>query len=160
MKKITFSNISELEKYLVPLMKDVMNKEVTETIRDVEQRNIQDEVYNKYEPVMYERRRRNDGLQDRKNMIHNVNTFKNGVELTVENITEGIEDDFLIADLVEYGDGHNGKEYQYKGNRLAKDYLKPRPFTKATIEELELNDEHVYSFIKGMRAKGVDLKKG
>jgi hypothetical protein len=163
----TFNNLKELEQFLNQQMASVLNNEVAEIVKDVEQRNIEDVVYQGYQtsntggqPWKYERRRTNGGLQDKENMQHQVITTGNGVELSVENVTKGKDDNFEIADLIEYGDGYNGKEYSFKNNRdgTAEQYLRARPFTRDTVDELKQNDEHVIAFKNGMKSRGIDLK--
>lgn len=161
-----FNNIKELELYVNKRIFEALNNDVAEVIKVVEQRNVEDVVYQGYvtsnlggQPWRYKRRRTNNGLQDKKNMIHNVKWTADGFVLSIENITTGSRDSFKIADLVEYGDGYNGKEYEWKRNRdgTAEEYLKARPFTKETIRELKTNKEHIYAFKRAMKAKGINL---
>jgi hypothetical protein len=165
MKK--FNNLKELEEYLKPKMLQVVENEVAKEIKDVEQLNIEEVVYQGYvtsnaqgQPWKYKRRRQNDGLQDRDNMVEKARYIGNTVELTIENITEGSNEDFKIAPLIEYGDGNGGKEYEYKNNRddTADQYLAPRPFTEETIKELKLTNRHINAFKQGMRKRGIDIK--
>jgi hypothetical protein len=164
----TFNTIKQLEAYINRQMRDVLKTEVAEKIKEVEQRNIQDEVYEGYvtqntagEPWKYQRRRTNGGLQDKKNMKSNVKILGTGqgVELNVENVTKGKDDNFRLDTLIEYGDGTDGKEYTYKENRdnTADQYLQGRPFTQETVKELELTNEHVHAFKNGLKSKGIDI---
>jgi hypothetical protein len=162
-----FNSIKDLEKYLNKQMADVLQNEVAEKVKDVEQESIDRTVYGGYQPTspdsepwVYERRRDDGGLRDRRNMEETVVHTSNGVELSIENTTTGSDDDFEIADLVEYGDGANGKEYSFKSNRdnTAYQYLRGRPFTKETVEELERTGEHVDEMRKGLRRKGLDVE--
>lgn len=164
----TFYNLNNLSKFLNGKIADAMKTDVAETVRNVEQKNIDDTVYSGYrpstsdgEPWRYERRRDNGGLRDRKNMVADVQVTSDGVKLLVENITTGSQDNFRIDDLVEYGDGTNGKEYGYKRNRdgTADQYLRGRPFTRNTIEELERTGEHVDALINGLRKNGIEVNR-
>lgn len=161
-----FNNLKEFEAYINKLLAETMNDEVAKKVKEVEQRNVEDEVYQGYvtnntggQPWRYKRRRTKEGLQDTSNMVHNVDVMRNSVQLTVENITTGSNDDFRLDTLIEYGDGYDGKEYQYKDNRddTADQYLKPRPFTQGTIDELKMNKEHVTALKNGLKARGVDV---
>lgn len=163
----TFDNLKQLEDYLNKQMADVMQKEVAEKVKDVEQKQIDKTVYDGYspssddgEPWQYERRRDKGGLRSRDNMDVDVQMVGNGVELTVENTTKGKDDNFEIADLVEYGDGYNGKQYTYKRNRdgTANEYLRARPFTKNTADELEMTGEHIDAMKKGLKARGLSVE--
>ncbi len=141
-------------------------KDVSEAIKDEQQNQIEKVVYRGYipgspdgEPWEYERRREDGGLADRDNMIENIIYTANGVELLVKNITKGSDDNFEIADLVEYGDGHNGKYYSFKYNRddTSWKYLSPRPFTKYTTMALERSRRHVEALRDGLRAQGIKV---
>jgi hypothetical protein len=161
-----FKSLTELNKYLQKHMRDVLQNEVAEKVKEVEQRNIQDEVYEGYktsntggEPWIYQRRRTNDGLQDKKNIKSKVKNVKDGAELSVENVTKGKDDKFRLDTLIEYGDGTDGKEYEYKDNRdnTADQYLRGRPFTQETTNELTQTNEHVQVFKNGMKNRGFDI---
>lgn len=164
-----FNNLNSLIKHLNErVIKNALGNEVAEKVRDIEQRKIDETVYSGYrpstsdgEPWVYKRRRDNGGLRDRKNMIANVQVTSDGVKLSVENVTTGSQDNFKIADLIEYGDNTNGKEYAYKRNRdgTADQYLRSRPFTKNTIEELKRTGEHIDALIDGLKKQGIDVKK-
>lgn len=161
-----FKNLKDLEKYLNNIVKESM-KEVAETVRDVEQETIDKEVYDKYhpssvdgEPWIYQRRREHGGLKDRKNMIEHINETENGVEMTIENVTTGSDNHERIDDLIEYGDGTNGKQYDFKKNRddTAWQYLRGRPFTKSTAEELERSKRHVETLKRELRDRGINVE--
>lgn len=163
-----FKNLKELERYINKQMAETLQNEVAEKVKDVEQRNIQEQVYEGYrpnspdrEPWKYERRRwQNGGLGDRNSMEVNVSSNGSDVELTVTNRAKSQDGDFEIAPLIEYGDGYNGLEYDYKNNRdnTASQYLKGRPFTAETIDELNKTNEHVTAFKQGMRKRGIEVK--
>jgi hypothetical protein len=147
-------------------IENAMRNEVAEVVKKVESEKVESEVYNKYkpstsdgEPWRYERRKTNGGLADTANMIPKTNLITNGVELTVENITEGSQDSFKISDLIEGGDGTSGKQYQYKTNRdgTAYQYLKARPFQRKTEEELAKTGEHEKALKVGLRRNGLDV---
>lgn len=156
----TFNNLNDLFKHINSQMADVMQKEISEKVKDVEQKNIDSTVYDAYSPFVYERRRDNDGLRDRNNMQSQVTQSGNGVELTVENTTKGKDSNYEIAELIEYGDGTNGKEYDFKRNRdgTAFKYLGSRPFTKNTVDELYRTGEHVDEMKKGLKKRGIDVE--
>lgn len=155
-----FKSLKELERYINKQMADVMRKEVAEKVKDVEQKNIDSTVYDAYAPFVYEHRRDNDGLHDRNNMQSQVTQSGNSVELTVENTTKGKDSNYEIAELIEYGDGANGKEYDFKKNRdgTSYKYLGSRPFTKNTVDELHRTGEHVDEMKKGLKKRGIDVE--
>lgn len=163
----TFNSIQELQAYLNKEMADVLKNEVAQTVKNIEQEKVITEVYDKYnitenglqEPYKYQRRGWNGGLADQKNMTENVNETAGGVTLTVENITKGQQSGEEIAGLIEFGDGNGYGEYDYKLNRdgTSWQYLRARPFTKTTEEELASTGEHIQVFKNGMKSKGIDI---
>lgn len=164
---VAFKSLKDLVRHVNGQIADTMRHEVAEKVRDVEQEQIEETVYRGYqpstpnrEPFRHVRRRDNGGLRDRDNMIADVQITSKGVHLSIENVTTGAQDDFMIADLVEYGDGTNGKEYSYKRNRegTADQYLRGRPFTRNTAEELQTTGEHVSALKDGMRKRGIDVR--
>jgi hypothetical protein len=164
-----FATLKQLEKHIEKLMREALNTEVAEVVKNKEQQKVITEVYDKYspstpngEPWEYKRRGLNGGLADKKNMKQKVKrTGKNAeLELTIENKTKGKDENMYISDLVEGGDGYNGLEYQFKNNRdgTANEYLQPRPFQQKTVEELEQSNDHVDAMKKGLQRLGLDVQ--
>lgn len=165
----TFKNLEEMAKYLAKnQIKKALENEVAEKVRDLEQLNIDSQVYERYnivdgtqqEPYIYQRRYDDGGLRDRKNMTAATKETSNGVQLSVENVTKGKDDNFVIAGLIEYGDGFDGMNYTYKENRdgTSYQYLNSRPFTKSTIQELKETGEHVKALAEGLKKQDIDVK--
>jgi hypothetical protein len=160
-----FKNLNELIKYLNVQMRDVMNTDMAQMVKKKESESVEKNVYEAYqpengEPFVYERRKTNGGLSDESNMKHSVKNVPNGVELSIKNTTKGKDQNFQIAELVEYGDGYNGREYEYKTNRndTADEYLRARPFTEKTEEVILQSDEHVKVMRNGLKAKGITFE--
>lgn len=164
----TFKTMKEVEDYIKKQMAETMKQEVAYVVKKTESEKVYSEVYDAYkpkngEPWRYRRRKKNGGLADTRNMKHKVTTNDNDVELSVENTTKSAHAKygwFRIDDLVEYGDGHNGKQYIYKTNRdgTAWQYLRARPYTAKTIEELKNNKAHIEAFKRGMKKRGIDIE--
>jgi hypothetical protein len=159
-----FANLDELQVFINGKVEEIMDNEMAQMVKQKESESVETNVYDKYrpnngEPYVYKRRETSGGLADVSNMQHNVTNNRNGVTLSVENITKGQQENFKIADLVEYGDGYNGKEYQFKNNRdgTAKQYLVARPFTEKTEDIIEQTNEHVKIMEKGLKSKGIDI---
>jgi len=163
-----FNTLKQLEDHINKLMRDALNVEVAKVVKDTEQEKVITEVYDKYkpsspdgEPWIYKRRGSSGGLADQRNMKHKVVSLgtANGLELSVENKTNGKDDKVQISDLIEYGDGYNGLEYDWKDNRddTADQYLQARPFQQKTVQELEQTNEHVEAMRKGLRRQGLDV---
>jgi hypothetical protein len=162
----TYDSLEALFLGLNKNIENAMKHEVSDVVKKVESEKVESEVYDRYkpstsdgEPWRYERRKTNGGLADTTNMIPKTNIVANGVELTVENITEGSQDSFKISDLIEGGDGTNGKQYQYKTNRdgTADQYLRARPFQRKTEEELAKTGDHEKALKVGLRRNGLDV---
>lgn len=158
-------SLTELNKYLNKQIRSVMEQEMATMVKNEESKSVEKNVYQQYqpndgEPFIYERRKTSGGLADKKNMKHKVKNIPNGVELSVENVTKGKNDKFKIADLVEYGDGFDGKEYEYKDNRIntADEYLQARPFTERTVESIQQSNEHLLVMKLGLKARGIDVE--
>lgn len=164
----TFANFGELEKFLKDKIANALENEVAEIVRDHQQIAIEDVVYSRYnvvdgvhqDPYVYERRRDRGGLSDRHNMIGTIDYTTDGVRLSIENITKGADSNFEIAGLIEYGDGWQGKEYEYKRNRdnTAYQYLNPRPFIQTTRDRLRQSGDHVRSLRDGLIRQGIVVK--
>jgi hypothetical protein len=142
-----------------------MENEMATMVKNEESKSVEKNVYQQYqpdngEPFVYERRKTTGGLADKKNMKHKVKNVPNGVELSVENVTKGKDDKFKIADLVEYGDGYDGKEYEYKDNRIdtADEYLQARPFTERTGETILQSDAHIETMKLGLKSRGIETE--
>ena len=159
-----FKNLTELNKYINQQMKNALQNEVAQVVKNKEQEKVVTEVYEKYtpnngEPWVYERRGTSGGLADQRNMKSKVKNIKDGVELSVENVTKGKDEKVQISDLVEFGDGYRGLEYDYKENRddTADQYLQSRPFQERTVDELAQTNEHVKAMKNGLIRQGLNV---
>lgn len=180
-KLMNFNNVEDLERYLNSSLVNALQNDVYETVKEVQQKNIQAEVYDKYhinedgeltEPFYYKRRYKDGGLISDENIVPVITSDNNQVELIVENRTKGAQrkNDFdnssgnlngeYIAELIEYGDGYNGLEYDYKNNRdnTGWQYLRPRPFIEKTVEELQRTNLHTKALKRALKKSGIDIK--
>ncbi|OMD71219.1 hypothetical protein [Paenibacillus odorifer] len=142
-----FKSLKELERYLNKQIAQSLKNDVGNGVaRKKLKENIESEVYDKYDPVMYERQRENGGLLDDKNII---------VEM-IDNNTVSVESHRMdrnrnVGVIVETGIGYNEDwsfPYTHKG----------RPFTEVTREEL-MNDGSVEdALIKGLKKQGLDVQ--
>ena len=150
-------NFKELEKQLNEVLRDVMTKEVAEKVKDVQQEELENEVYSSYQPYEYERRRDNGGLQDRDNMIATITNYGGGLQLSVKNITKGDQDDYEIAGLIEYGHegGHGDYSYPFNRDNTAWKFLRPRPFIEESRKTLMKHGEHIDAMEKGLNKRGI-----
>jgi hypothetical protein len=130
-------NQKELEVMLLKYVTKAMKDTVAPAIKEMESANVDEFVYNVYEPKVYERRMDNGGLSDINNMSDNITISGNSISLTVDNNTMTNTDfmprngtPHLIAGEVEFGYG-----YDYGGYGQA--FEEERPYIRETINELK-----------------------
>lgn len=116
---------------------NALGNEVAEIVKEMEQQSTIYEVYAMYTPVMYGRRGDAGGLGSMDNMVSQVS----GGTLTVTNETPFSQNPESgnygnnLDELVEYGDGGGGHNYEYTRTGLSL-YKAPRPFIQKTKETL------------------------
>ena len=163
----SFNSIADLEKHLKNAIKDSLAHEVFETVRDVEQKNIDETVYDVYDPKVYpnikagiHRRETQGGLIADENIVP---TMIGDDTLIVTNETppnpyarDGATTNKNLAELIEYGDGYKGFTYDYPEEDTEKyKYMNPRPFTANTIEELVTTGKHKKALKDGLLRQGI-----
>ncbi len=107
-----FDSLAKLLKHVEKNhVRDIMNNEMAEMVKDEEQKAIDKTVYDAYKPVttdgepcVYMRRRDNGGLRSRDNMKVDVKRVGDGIEISVENVTKGANG-YEIAEGIESGTG-------------------------------------------------------
>lgn len=160
-----FKNLTELHEYLQKAVDSALTNEVYQAVKEKQQEVIQEEVYDRYKPAHYKRRKSNGGLIADRNIIIYGAVAKNGI-LIVRNITppnpylDGVSGARtttpMSADtpkLIEYGI-YNPSGYGY-------DYwsgAKKRPFTEKTIEELQSSDDLKIALKDGLKRQGIVAK--
>lgn len=160
-----FKSVADLCSYLQKAVDSALTNEVFETVKEVEQSTIQEEVYNKYTPQNYKRRRYDGGLIADENIVIDGNTAKNGI-LIVKNITppnpylNGVSgaksttpEDSTTPYLVEYG--------VYNPNGYGYDYWKKprkRPFVARTIDELQTSGACKVALKNGLKRQGITVR--
>lgn len=146
-----FKNQSQLEKHLNTVVNNVILNEVFETIVDIWLRKQQENVYDVYDPMNYERRHSEGGLADRSNIIIDTQPFKNGAHYVLENITTGAGD--IIGDKInELIEGETG----FAGD--PKTDMPPRPYTQETVEIINSHPSEIKdAFRKGFSRNGVQI---
>jgi|GEM_PF-1743404 len=129
-KNRDFNSIEGLVMYALSDVATVLKVDAVEEIKDIEERKIQENVYDVYEGE-YERRYKNGGLGDRDNIKGEVSIIGNEVLLNVTNDTLVSEFSYdspqgtYLDEIIEYGTG------------VKTPYGEPRPFIQPTIEEIE-----------------------
>lgn len=151
----------QLNRKLKQLQQDIqesLNIDVGGLIVDKQQEHIITDVRNVYSPKVY-KNRENGGLGDADNIV----VSQHGeCGIVVENITKpnmeyetGLDENDSLSDLIEFGDGYDGMEYNFKNGGA---YLQPRPFQQNTLEELKESGEHVEVLKKSLKNKGYKFK--
>ena len=135
---------------------------------------VEREVYAKYtpnngEPWVYQRRKKDGGLADKNNMVHEVAQIGDKAKMQILNLTPFNEnynfDNYrpgdTLANLVEGGDKKYGAEYTFKTNRSgdAYKYLGARPFQQETVKELERNGDHLDALALDLMMKGLTVER-
>ncbi|MEK4006335.1 hypothetical protein [Paenibacillus sp. FSL H3-0333] len=143
-----FKNLKELEKYLNKQIAQTLKNDIGNGVaREKLKANIQSEVYDRYDPVIYERQGEHGGLIDDANIIVDM-IDSNTVSIESHRIDEGRN----VGVVVETGVGYNPEwpfPYTNKG----------RPFTEVTRDEL-LNDGSVeHALMNGLRKQGLDVQQ-
>jgi hypothetical protein len=139
-----FKSLAEVAKYLQDKANSALKNEVAEAARDEMQIQIQEQVYDVYDPQVYVRRGYNDGLID----PHNIEIQAVGDDsISIENIAyDGMRN---VPYIVESGEGY------FSG---APDVLtKGRKFTEATRESLR-QGKFKLAMQKGLKRQGIDTQ--
>ena len=130
-----------------------LKNEVFDFTKALQSEEIRREVYDVYNPVMYDRRGADGGLGDPENIVGAVD--ESTLTLIVTNETppnpyapDGASTNKSLAEVVEYGEGYD----YYK---TGAEYLNPRPFTQATYDELKSNKTHVEMLKIALNKRGI-----
>lgn len=110
-------------------------------VKDKMQQHVQSDVYDVYEPKVYER------TGDLKKDIE-IREVADGVAIIPTRTDE--ETGRYIPDVIE-----SGKGYMYN---YGYGYEKPRPFVENTRKELRDTGAHVEKLKLGLKARGLDVK--
>lgn len=155
-----FDNIDDLFNHIIDDIQEVMEEDVLDTVSEVQSKNVEKEVYESYDPYLYERRGRAGGLADPSQNIPLFTFGLNSINMFVKNTVKGKDQDIYLAPLVEHGhnNGYGSYQYPFNRNNTAEQFLKPRPFISRSIEELKNTNEHIKSFKEGMNRKGYKFK--
>lgn len=149
----TFSNIKDLEKYVQgQVKKTVKSPQVLSAFRQAMVDSVYTEVYDYYEPRVYERRYEDGGLSDARNMVFTEHKLdRKTFTSNFENLTVGSDSEvyghptdsmsgYFISELIEKGSDfqHNSPSNSENGwyDPEGK-WADPRPFAKATAIKLD-----------------------
>ena len=154
-------NLKELEKELYKRINTALDTEVADTVKEVMTDHIVKDVYDKYEPKLYQRRYNDGGLLDPENIIA---TMGNDGELLVQNITLGSDTVYsqdpsgfgyynsrnaneFITPIIESGVGYDAWDEAF-----------PRPYVQNTHDDLEQNHYHTEAMKRSLKKQGLEVK--
>lgn len=156
------SNFKELEKALLDIATNVLKEDVAPAVREVEIQKIETEVYDKYEPIMYKRRKTSQGgMQSVDSFDIEIGNNKNFAEVSLINNATFKTPDFSTAKfqslshMIEYG-FYNGKT-EINGEEVPA-YMKPRPFVEPTQDKVKKNNTHFKAAKSGFEKLGYQVK--
>lgn len=149
-------------KVLPKKIDDALNREVFKAVQVTEAVAIKEEVYDVYEPKLYDRRGDWGGMGDMENIRILGGKAKDGrmavVNRTVPNPGGCIDNsnvtvNKILPELIEYGHNYRGYVYDYPSKKGR--YMAPRPFTARTISDLKRSRMHVVGLAVGLRRQGI-----
>lgn len=148
--------MNSLEKALNRIKKDVkktIENEVSNKIKETMKERIQEDVYDKYEPTQYVRRREDGGLLDDDNIKSKTISIKDNISLEITN--ETLSDSHLkrLDKVIEYGVG-----YEWEDSEIYKMQPYPRPFINNTKEQIDNENIHIDTLKKSLKSKGYDIE--
>lgn len=149
-----FKNLDSLFEYIQKKVDTTLKNEVYKTVKKEMLANIEEEIYQSYTPLVYDRRYKSGGLGDPKNIVCEVS---NGV-LSVFNIAESSEswiDGTTSDDFIRWIE-HGRVPMLWKGSPYP--FMMPRPFLKTTKEMLEDNKKHIQALKSGLEKRGLKIQ--
>ena len=163
--------VQELEKQITEDIKkalvNTLQNEVFELVRDVVIEHVHTDVYDVYDPVIYRRRRVNQGLSDEDNVVYEIendetlvvwniakyNPYRNNMPIFSSFSTEKRKDNILQTLII---DG-----YQNYGGDAP--YALPRPFIENAGKDLSKGGKHFNdlseAFDEGLKRHNIYRKK-
>lgn len=157
----------DLTKKVQNTVNQIAMDEVLDAVKEVEQKHIQEEVYDAYNPIAYKRRYYDNGLIADDNIVGELN----GNTLEVRNTTQpnasiskpptpyNSSDITQFSKWIEFGETYNGNaKLLFDGNRSDEPWANPRPFTANTIEDLKQNKQHIKALKEGLKKRNIKTK--
>jgi len=162
---MTVNNLKDLQKTLQLKITKALENEVTNKVKDVMVKHIEDDVYSKYTPSRtsqnsYDRRGIDEGLADPSNIggvmvgdtLEVFNATVGNPDITINDVTyQSQNEGEYLTPIIEYGQGY---DFSNDGNS---GYEKPRPFVKNTRDELKQTKTHVKALKQGLKNQGINV---
>lgn len=126
MAKVVVKDISALGALLGRIVNHALNDEVAPNVQADFAEQAQIDVYDKYDPFVYDRSY---------SLVQDIDTY----QIEQEGETKiSISVNHPHGELIEYGHGEGGYyEYPYNRDDTAWKFLNPRPFYRHTVEKLQ-----------------------
>ncbi|MGO4021836.1 hypothetical protein AB2L37_00845 [Staphylococcus pseudintermedius] len=153
-KNKTVSDLSQLESMFAIALKDTINNEVFDVIRDELIMEMERRVYDVYQPKRYERRGSSGGLKDPDNFVISMPYISDKkMSFLIENVTKGNGEnlDEFINELIEGIDG-------FAGNPSTG--MPARPYTEYAYSNLissASRNDMLEALYKGLRKRGFNV---
>lgn len=147
MARHSYPTISSLEKQIKARAGKALKNEVANYTTNKLKEHIQKDVYDTYNPVMYERRKEDGGLMDDGNIRKVYRAGKlNVYEEASPASSDGTSDTpqskpDALALIIEQGAKNPQNHYHYK-------WMEPRPFVSNTQDEINRNPTEILEMIK------------
>jgi hypothetical protein len=149
----SFKNLKDLSAYLNKSINESLTTTVADTVRKKMQAQIDQTVYDAYDPSFYIRRYDSGGLRDAENIVAELITDGELRVINVARLNSGspLPNGVELAEVIEYGlAAVTGTKNDYPP------YGQPRPFIKNTRADLESSKEHVKALKEGLKNHGID----
>lgn len=127
----------EIEKLAAKAMQK-QNSETSKTVIETGKKHVQEDVYDVYDPIMYQR---SGELKE----SWKVENTSNGIAVSNDRHDDGRN----VAEIIESGQGYQ-YDFEYNG--------KARPFTENTREELRNSNKLAQSLEKDLNSLGIKTK--
>jgi hypothetical protein len=140
--------IKDLGKFVNKEIKKSLKDDVGKKLVKVAQEHVQTDVYNEYDPKVYNR---TGELKD----SFVVNDISEGIE--IENTRR--DGDRYIPEIIEYGHDESKQGYTFAYHYPGGDnYIQPRPFIENTRQQILNEKIHVNELKKSLKSKGLDIQ--
>ena len=139
----TIRNMNQLKAYVKKQTQEILY-ERRSVFESVAQDHVQNDVYDKYDPTMYQRTGK---LKE----SFKTDRVDNGIAIDNTRSEDGRD----IAEIVEKGH-YDSEGYNYV--KKGASYLFPRPFMQNTKQEIKDRNLHVTELQRGLKARGIDSK--
>ena len=152
----TFDTFNKLKGHIESVLKDVAENEVKEEIITTIKEHINNDVYDVYNPEVYNRKHYLEN-----SLVGKLYTTSSGVELTVEHdenkmnynslVTGGDVSGNAVAKWIE-----RGQIYPLWGDDSEYTYLEPRPYMKNSYNELKQENVIPHVVKKALKKRKID----